>query len=68
MAAVAGCSANAEGYFNVSNRVSRHFGGREDVLQKLQGFQQLDSPVSKVVVIHGLGGQGKSQLVMQYCQ
>jgi TIR domain len=46
---------------------NRNFAGRADVLEKLQtGFRAGSLPVTTATAIHGLGGVGKTQLVLEY--
>jgi len=68
METLSGHYTRFEGYFNVPNRRSRHFVGREDVLDKILGYHSTDCTTSKVVVLRGLGGQGKTQVALEYCQ
>ena len=46
-----------------------HFVGREAQLEKIANFFTGSSTQQpRVLVVHALGGQGKSQLVLEYCQ
>jgi hypothetical protein len=58
------------GYFNIPRRRSRHFIGREDTIEKVQSTlasQQRGSD-AKVLVVRGIGGQGKTQLALEICR
>jgi hypothetical protein len=68
MEMLSGHYTSFEGYFNVPNRRYRQFVGRDDVLDKVFHFHSADSTTSKVVVLRGLGGQGKTQVALEYCQ
>ncbi len=47
----------------------RNFIGREEILSKLENyFSKTDIPCPKVVILHALGGQGKSQIALKYCE
>ena len=46
---------------------NRNFAGRADMLEKLQtGFRSPSRPATTATAIHGLGGVGKTQLVLEY--
>ena len=54
-------------YYNVPNRLARPFLGRENVLARIdRGLSKTSSP--RVVVVQGMGGQGKSQIALEYCR
>ena len=54
-------------YFEVPNRRVSYFVGREDVLQKIEtGISSDAGP--QVFVLRGLGGQGKTQIALEYCR
>jgi hypothetical protein len=54
-------------FFEVPNRRVRQFIGREDVLERIeQAFTSGAGP--RVVVLRGLGGQGKTQVALEYCR
>jgi hypothetical protein len=47
----------------------RNFIGREETLSKIDYyFSTADVPCPKVLILHALGGQGKSQIALKYCQ
>jgi tetratricopeptide (TPR) repeat protein len=51
-------------HYLVPNRRVREFVGREDVLSKIElGFTS-----SRTIVMRGLGGQGKTQVALEYCR
>lgn len=54
----------------IPNRLVRDFIGREDILARItEGFNRPSSQGKpKIVTISGLGGQGKTQLSLQYCR
>jgi len=53
-------------YYLVPNRRVRGFIGREDILTRIQaGFDSGVEP--RVVVIRAMGGQGKTQVALEYC-
>jgi hypothetical protein len=54
-------------FFEVPNRRARQFIGREDVLERIEkGLSSGEGP--RVVVLRGLGGQGKTQVALEYCR
>ncbi|KAG4440354.1 hypothetical protein IFR05_004147 [Cadophora sp. M221] len=57
----------ARTFYDVPNRRVDCFVGREDVLQKIE-----DGPTSeagpRIFVLRGLGGQGKTQIALEYCR
>lgn len=58
---------NGKTFFEVPNGRVRHFIGREDVLERIEkGFSSGAGP--RVVVLRGLGGQGKTQVALEYCR
>jgi tetratricopeptide (TPR) repeat protein len=60
-------SQSRKRHYLVPNRHSRDFVGRQDILAKIDlGFSSGNSP--RIVVLQGLGGQGKTQIALQYCQ
>jgi ATP/maltotriose-dependent transcriptional regulator MalT len=47
----------------------RNFIGREEILSKIGNyFSSPDVPCPKVLILHALGGQGKSQIALKYCE
>jgi tetratricopeptide (TPR) repeat protein len=54
-------------YYMVPNRRVQGFVGREDVLSRVKaGFQS--GPGPRIVVIRAMGGQGKTQVALEYCR
>ncbi|KAF7891171.1 uncharacterized protein EAF02_001496 [Botrytis sinoallii] len=53
-------------HFIVPNRRVSGFIGREDILNKIGKGLSSESE-SRVVVLRGLGGQGKTQIALEYC-
>ncbi len=53
-------------YYEVSNRRIRSFVGREDIISGIdQAFSAGQGP--RIAVLQGMGGQGKSQVALEYC-
>ena len=53
-------------YYKVPNRRVRQLVGREDILQRLdKAFSAGSGP--RIAVLQGMGGQGKSQIALEYC-
>jgi hypothetical protein len=53
-------------FYMVPNRRVRGFIGREDILEKIEdGFSAEGRPC--VMVIRAMGGQGKTQVALEYC-
>ena len=53
-------------YYKVPNRRVRQLVGREDILQRLDKvFSAGSGP--RIAVLQGMGGQGKSQIALEYC-
>jgi len=58
--------SNPNDYYLVPSRRIRDFVGREDVLTRIEaGFSRGTTP--RIVVVRGLGGQGKTQIALSYC-
>lgn len=57
-------------YFLVPNgRLVANFIGRTDILEKIEeGFAAPVVRGSRIVVLHGLGGQGKTQIALEICR
>ncbi|KAK6602111.1 kinesin light chain [Botrytis cinerea] len=57
---------NNKSHFIVPNRRVSGFIGREDILDKIEkGLSSESEP--RIVVLRGLGGQGKTQIALEYC-
>jgi len=53
-------------YYEVPNRRIRSFVGREDIISRIdQAFSAGQGP--RIAVLQGMGGQGKSQVALEYC-
>ena len=53
-------------YYEVPNRRIRSFVGREDIISMIdQAFSAGQGP--RIAVLQGMGGQGKSQVALEYC-
>jgi ATP/maltotriose-dependent transcriptional regulator MalT len=60
---------DTEKFYEVPNRLVRKFIGREHILLKiLKYFLARDRRDPKVLILHALGGQGKSQIALEYCR
>lgn len=58
--------ADTKEFYRVPNRRVRGFIGREDILKKVdEGLCSGSAP--RVVVLRGMGGQGKTQVALEYC-
>ncbi|KAL8753236.1 MAG: hypothetical protein Q9184_005482 [Pyrenodesmia sp. 2 TL-2023] len=56
-------------FYIVSRERVKDFLGREDQLQEIATFfSKKSSQQPKVLILHALGGQGKSQIALEYCQ
>ena len=54
-------------YYEVPNRRVDGFVGREDILQRIDNALS-DGSVPRYAVLQGMGGQGKSQVALEYCR
>lgn len=53
-------------YYEVPNRRIRSFVGRQDIISRIdQAFSAGQGP--RIAVLQGMGGQGKSQVALEYC-
>ena len=53
-------------YYYIPNRRVRSFKGREDILSRIdEAFSIGRGP--RIAVLQGMGGQGKSQIALEYC-
>ncbi|KAF4631143.1 hypothetical protein G7Y89_g6995 [Cudoniella acicularis] len=56
-------------YYDVPRKLVRNFIGREETLSKIDYYFSIaDVTCPKVLILHALGGQGKSQIALKYCQ
>lgn len=53
-------------YYEIPNRRADGFVGREDILQKIDEALS-DGSGPRYTVLQGIGGQGKSQVALEYC-
>lgn len=62
-------ASRRDGYYIVPRQRVKDFIGRETQLQEITSrFSQESTQQPKVVILHALGGQGKSQIALEYCQ
>jgi len=60
---------NTQKYYEVPRKLVRSFIGREEILSKIDDyFSTIDVTSPKVLILYALGGQGKSQIALKYCQ
>jgi nucleoside phosphorylase/tetratricopeptide (TPR) repeat protein len=52
--------------WNVPHRRNRHFTGREQLLKRMEVALASEKPGGSAVAITGLGGEGKTQLTLEY--
>ncbi|KAK5936528.1 hypothetical protein PMZ80_011238 [Knufia obscura] len=55
-------------HFLVPRRRAKDFFGREDELNKIASCFGDESDQPRILVLHAMGGQGKSQIALEYCQ
>jgi hypothetical protein len=55
-------------FFKVPNRRVRGFLGREDVLARIADAFSPITGAPRIVVVRGLGGEGKTQVALEYCR
>src|SRR5271163_2662924 len=56
-------------YSTIPNQLVRDFVGREEQLDQISSyFSSRDVDRPRILILHALGGQGKSQLALRYCQ
>ena len=58
--------STVQSYFEVPNRRVFPFFGREDIISHIDRAFSV-GPGPRVAVVQGMGGQGKSQVAMEYC-
>jgi NB-ARC domain len=46
----------------------KEFFGREDELIKIASYFDDETDQPRILVLHAMGGQGKSQIALEYCQ
>ncbi|OAP56890.1 hypothetical protein AYL99_09002 [Fonsecaea erecta] len=59
---------NAKTYFVIPVQRVKDFIGRQEELRQIRAYfhERIDRP--RVLVLHAMGGQGKSQIALEYCQ
>ena len=56
-------------YFQVERKRVKDFIGREaQLLEIVSYFSTPDEGLPKILILHALGGQGKSQIALEYCR
>ncbi|RDW83469.1 hypothetical protein BP5796_04960 [Coleophoma crateriformis] len=56
-------------YYEVPKRLVERFVGRQSLLSQIEKhFSVSSEPAPNVLILQALGGQGKSQLALKYCQ
>jgi len=55
-------------YFLVPRQRVKNFFGREEQLVQVASYFKEEGERPRIVVLHALGGQGKSQIALEYCQ
>ncbi|KAJ7105312.1 P-loop containing nucleoside triphosphate hydrolase protein, partial [Mycena epipterygia] len=58
--------SDSPGYFKVCPPPTFRFTGRQDILQKMAEYFNMDVGRRHVFLLHGLGGAGKSQIAFKY--
>ncbi|KAL8895579.1 MAG: hypothetical protein Q9207_008112 [Kuettlingeria erythrocarpa] len=62
-------ASQQKSFYIVPRERVKDFVGRENQLQEIEAFfSKKSSQQPKVLVLHALGGQGKSQIALEYCQ
>ncbi|PQE21684.1 Kinesin light chain protein [Rutstroemia sp. NJR-2017a WRK4] len=60
-------SSEAKQVFDVPQTRLSHFVGREDILERIQNVTKTSAINPSVAVLTGVGGQGKTQISLEYC-
>ena len=55
-------------YFFVPRQRVKNFFGREEQLEQITSYFKGEVERPRILVLHALGGQGKSQIALEYCQ
>ena len=55
-------------YFSVPKQRVKNFFGREEQLDQITSYFKDEVERPRILVLHALGGQGKSQIALEYCQ
>ncbi|PQE33146.1 Tetratricopeptide-like helical domain protein [Rutstroemia sp. NJR-2017a WRK4] len=64
---ISGPKISAQRHFIIPNRRVTGLLGREDILTRIEDGLS-SGPGPRIVVLRGLGGQGKTQVALEYCQ
>ncbi|PQE18912.1 Pfs NB-ARC and TPR domain protein [Rutstroemia sp. NJR-2017a BVV2] len=60
-------SSEAKPVFDVPQTRLSHFVGREDILERIQNVTKTSAVNPSIAVLTGVGGQGKTQISLEYC-
>lgn len=60
--------ATPTSYFLVPRQRVKHFFGREEQLNQVTSYFKDEFKQPRILVLYALGGQGKSQIALEYCQ
>jgi hypothetical protein len=55
-------------YYEVPNRRVRSFVGRADILRQIKDAFLFPKPSIHIIVLRGMGGQGKTQIALEVCR
>jgi hypothetical protein len=55
-------------YFLVPRQQVKNFFGREEQLDQITSYFKDEVERPRILVLHALGGQSKSQIALEYCQ
>lgn len=55
-------------YFLVPKQRVKNFFGRGQELNQISSFFHDEADQPRILVLHAMGGQGKSQIALEYCQ
>lgn len=58
----------ATSYFSVPRQRVKKLFGREEQLDQVRCYFRDEAKRPRILVLHALGGQGKSQIALEYCQ
>ncbi|KAK5056742.1 hypothetical protein LTR84_012274 [Exophiala bonariae] len=54
-------------YYLVPRQQATNFFGREEELVQISSFFNKETETSRILVLHAMGGQGKTQIALKYC-
>jgi hypothetical protein len=60
-------SSEAKSVFDVPQTRLSHFVGREDIFERIQNVTKTSAVNPSIAVLTGVGGQGKTQISLEYC-